>query len=343
MAIATIEDLREHLQWAIQLEHSTLPPYLCALYSIQPGSNQAAAEMIQSVFVEEMLHMLLAANLLNAVGGTPAIDRPDFIPRYPAYLPHSANAFLVPLARFSPETVETFMRIERPEAPDAPPEEERYDTIGQFYEAIEVGLRALCVRLGEATVFSGDPARQVTPQDFDYGGSGQIVPVYDLDSALWAIDEIEEQGEGLKHAAVWDGDRDMFHPDHEAVAHYFRYHQIVAGRAYRPGDTPQSGPTGEIVSVDWDAVFPMRENPRSEDYPAGSPARARMDEFNLVYSDLLRGIQRACSGDPAHLSSLVDVMFELKRIAAALMQLPTGDGATTAGPSFEYVPARPPS
>jgi hypothetical protein len=27
--IATLESLREHLQWAIELEHFTLPPYLC--------------------------------------------------------------------------------------------------------------------------------------------------------------------------------------------------------------------------------------------------------------------------------------------------------------------------
>jgi hypothetical protein len=25
--IATLDDLREHLQWAIELEHATLPPY----------------------------------------------------------------------------------------------------------------------------------------------------------------------------------------------------------------------------------------------------------------------------------------------------------------------------
>jgi len=31
-AIDTLDDLREHLQWAIELEHTMLPPYLCALY-----------------------------------------------------------------------------------------------------------------------------------------------------------------------------------------------------------------------------------------------------------------------------------------------------------------------
>jgi len=33
--IRTLEDLRGHLQIAIEVEHSTIPPYLCALYSIE--------------------------------------------------------------------------------------------------------------------------------------------------------------------------------------------------------------------------------------------------------------------------------------------------------------------
>ena len=41
--IATLDDLRTHLQWAIELEHSTLPPYLCALYSLDPERNAEAA------------------------------------------------------------------------------------------------------------------------------------------------------------------------------------------------------------------------------------------------------------------------------------------------------------
>ncbi len=95
--------------------------------------------------------MTLAANLLNAVGGTPDIGKPGFIPRYPSYLPHSAEAFLVPLAPFSPAAIETFMLIEKPAEVDGEAEADRYDTIGQFYRAIEDGLKALCESLGEKT------------------------------------------------------------------------------------------------------------------------------------------------------------------------------------------------
>jgi Ferritin-like len=61
--IPTLEGLLEHLQWAIELEHFTLPPYLCALYSLDAVHNPEASEVVASVLVEEMLHMTLAANV----------------------------------------------------------------------------------------------------------------------------------------------------------------------------------------------------------------------------------------------------------------------------------------
>jgi len=50
--ISTLETLREHVQGALELEHSTLPPYLCALFSIHAGSNLESVEIIKSVFIE---------------------------------------------------------------------------------------------------------------------------------------------------------------------------------------------------------------------------------------------------------------------------------------------------
>ena len=81
--ITTVESLREHLQWAIELEHFTLPPYLCALCSLDSDRNAEAGEVLVSILVEEMLHMTLAGNLLNAVGGTPRFDKPTMLPGYP--------------------------------------------------------------------------------------------------------------------------------------------------------------------------------------------------------------------------------------------------------------------
>ena len=226
MAIETREDLQQHLQWAIELEHSTLPPYLTALYSIKDGTNREAIEIIHSVFIEEMLHLTLAANILNAVGGAPNLDYPGIMPSYPTFLAHSNEAFQVGLAKFSPEALETFLQIERPGEHDGLPEDDNFETIGQFYEAIEEALKRMAAELGEAELFNGDPARQVTDALY-YGGSGRIVAVTDLASALKALEEIVEQGEGLQHQEIWDGDRDMFHPEREEVAHYFRFNELL--------------------------------------------------------------------------------------------------------------------
>jgi len=342
MAISSITDLREHLQWAIQLEHATIPPYLTALYSLKPGTNTDAAHIITSVLVEEMLHMTLAANVLNAVGGKPDIDRPDFIARYPTFLPHSAEAFEVSLEPFSKGAIETFMKIEKPAPAEAPDEDDEYDTIGQFYMAIEHGLQKLCAEFGEEAVFSGDPKRQITPDMFDYHASGKIIPVYDLRSALAALEEIVDQGEGLAHKEVWDGDRDMFHPEREEVAHYFRFEEILHGRSFKRGDTPASGPTGPEIAVDWTAVYPLRRNPRTSQFRGGSEIVHKMGEFNLAYCDMLREINRAFNGETERLARTLPAMRELSFTARELVQLQTDDLLTHAAPSFEYIPRRDP-
>jgi ferritin-like protein len=334
--IPSLESLREHLQWAIELEHSTIPPYLCALYSIEPGYNLEAVEVISSVVVEEMLHVALAANLLNAVGGRPVLDSPQMLPGYPRPLPHSDRSFEISLFRFGLEAIETFLTIEQPSSASGPPESDNYETIGQFYEAIERGLRELSEALGEANVFCGEPARQVTDQHF-YSGGGHIIAVDTLATALAALEEIVEQGEGAGHTQVWDGDRDVFHPERNQVAHYYRFQELKLGRKYRRGDTPRSGPTGDPISIDWDAVRPMRTNPRTANHVGGSPIRIAQEEFNHSYCALLKRIEEAFNCAPQTLGAAIGAMYTLKAQAQALMQMPTEDGLGTAGPSFEYV------
>ena len=319
------------------LEHATLPPYLCALYSILPDSNVESVEVIRSVFIEEMLHMVLAANVLNAIGGSPVIHDPSFVPTYPTTLPHSDNAISVPLARFSPETIETFMRIERPSDRHGAAEADGFETIGQFYRAIEDGLRMLCARHGEPFVFAGDPARQIGPEMLGFVGERRVIAVHDLATALEAIDEIEEQGEGLKHRQVWDGDRDMFHPERDEVGHYFRFSEIMRGRSFKRGDTPRSGPSGASFAVDWEAVYPMRPNPKMDDYEFDSPIRVKMLQFNVRYCAMLQTLHRALNGERECLSPAISLMMDMRAIARELMQMPSGDGATNAGPTFEFV------
>lgn len=338
--IDSLENLRDHLQWAIELEHSTIPPYLCALYSISAGYNAEAAEVLSSVVVEEMLHLTLAANLLNAVGGRPRLAIPEMLPGHPRPLPHGDRSFQISLLPFGAEAIETFLKIEQPSPTGAPPEDDEYETIGQFYEAIKQGLLELSATLGEANVFCGDSDRQITNEHL-YSGSGRIIGVTNLATALAALDEIVEQGEGANHVQVWDGDSDVFHPERDQVAHYYRFQELKAGRRYRRGDTPRSGPTGDLISTDWNAVQPMRANPRSSDHPMGSSIRLAQEDFNRSYCELLQLLERAFDGAPQSLGGAIGTMYTLKAKAQTLMQMPTEDGRATAGPTFEYVFSEP--
>ncbi|WP_433165345.1 ferritin-like domain-containing protein [Kribbella sp. CA-247076] len=335
----TMESLREHLQWAVELEHATLPPYLCALYSLDPERNPEAVQVVSSVFSEEMLHLALVANILNAVGGSPRVDAPELLPPHPRRMPH--GALELSLGPFGPEALEMFLAIERPAPPSAPPEDDNYETIGQFYDAVEHGLRSLCASLGEDAVFTGDPARQVSDAHFRHSG-GRLIVVDSLATALEALEEIVEQGEGTARGEVWDGDADMFHPERDEVGHFYRFQELKLGRRYQRGDTPTSGPSGEAIGFDVDGVLPMRPNPRLTDHPEGHPIRVAQEEVNQTYSLVLHLLEQTFNGSPRMLSVAIGTMFVLKEQASTLMRMPDGDGFT-AGPTFDYVPpaARP--
>jgi hypothetical protein len=322
--------LRDALQTAITLELSTIPPYLCALYSIHEGRNTEAAGLIESVVMEEMLHVVLAANVLNAIGGSPRIDRRKFAPKYPTTLPHSDGRIVINLQRFSPEALVTFRRIERPEPPGTPPGVEGYHTIGQFYAGVELGLQQLAAK---KNIFTGKATKQIDGVEHVYGMAHAPCAVHDLDSALRALTIIVDEGEGIDHT-IHDGDTAL--GEGELLAHFYRFDEIAKGRRYLSSDTPRTGPTGSPLPVDFDAVWPMRPNHRVEDLPPGSEVRALTDEANRVYTDLLHCLHRGLNGAPDELTGAVGLMWSLRWKATALMRIPVGSAGATAGPTFQW-------
>ena len=84
-------------------------------------------------------------------------------------------------------------------------------------------------------------------------------------------------------------------------------------------------------------MLPMRANPRTNDHAPGSPIRTAQEQFNRAYCAILRQLDQAFNGRPEVLASAVGAMYGLGDQARALMQMPTGDGLETAGPTFEYV------
>ncbi len=324
------QDLIDLLQTALEVEHSTIPAYLCALYSIKDGTNQEAAHIIKSVVLEEMLHMILAANVLNAIGGHPSVNSPRFVPDYPNV---PLFCFPVHLEAFSKSSIHTFVNIE---SAVPPPGDNACTTIPEYYAAIEQGL----IDLDQQGIFKKDAtkraARQITPEYY-YGGGGEPIPVTDLDSALLALKEIVGQGEGVHHT-FFDGDQEF--GEVEEIAHYFRFKEIYHERYYdlaRDKPMPETEPSGKPLVVQWDQVYPMRQDPKMAQYPKGSEVRRKMAEFNRTYMALLDELHTALNGKPQRLMQSVVRMYDLKYQAVELMKIPSGDGETTAGPSFEYV------
>lgn len=326
-----VRGVRTTLQYAIELEHATIPVYLYALYSLDAARNPEIVKIIESVVFEEMLHMTLAANVLNALGGTPAIGHPGFIPDYPGPLPGGVESELtVSLRPFSMEQLALFLAIEQPEHPivyktgtDAL-DADKPITIGQFYTAISVALG----QLGDSA-FARPARHQVGPDLMT-----NSVVVTDVASAQQALAIIIDQGEGTSTSPleVTGG----------GYAHYYRFMQIQ--KQHFLVFDPQAGPgekaysySGMPIEFDAGGVYPVPPDPSAAGYPAGSQQRVLCDRFNYTYTALLRSLNDFLCGDNTgrQLDVAIGLMMSLKSQAKAMMSgIP--DPARFTGPSFEY-------
>src|SRR6187397_1829202 len=114
-------DVQNLVQGAIDLEFTTLPPYLYAKFSILPDTNAAVASRLDSIVREEMIHMCLACTIMNAIGGTAAINPPH----YPGPLPGDVGGGLIlHLLPFSEEAMQQGMAIEEPSQAIDPPQKD---------------------------------------------------------------------------------------------------------------------------------------------------------------------------------------------------------------------------
>ena len=112
----TLDLLRQHLQTALEIEHATIPTYLTALATIKENYNLEVQDIFRQILIQEMLHLALAANLLNAVGGKPVLFSDNFLPLYPTRLPGGLMPTLqIPIEKCSIGLIaDIFMAIEQP-------------------------------------------------------------------------------------------------------------------------------------------------------------------------------------------------------------------------------------
>ena len=389
--------LQEFLQLAVLIEHSTIPPYLTAMYSIKDGSNALALDIIRSVAIEEMLHMIMVCNVLNALDIVPSVNKPQNFPSYPMELPLDVD-FYVNLEKFSTNSLATFIAIESPssptvEAPNAPEDfvttsaaattdkldgsvseqdnwneeslkeflQNNVQTIGEFYDVLFFFILVFQVidfykangRLPESFneintggLFTGDPKLQIGPEQY-YGSGGKLYTVTSLTGVMDVFKEIKGQGEGADDS-IFDVDQAQFAEGAE-LAHYFRFKEIFHERRYVPyapgayepftdseGMMPViTPPQGKDLQVDWNAVYPIKQNIKLSDMADNPDLLAQGIEFNKTYKKVLDAIQAAVEGNPRELEHSVMYMYALKDLAVELMKQPLSS-TENAAPSFEY-------
>ncbi|CAG9166175.1 ferritin-like protein [Cupriavidus respiraculi] len=335
------EQLFHLLAEAAEIEHTLMCCYLYAAFSLKSGdadgmsAEEAAAvkrwrQSILTVAVDEMVHMLLVANISIAIGGRPHFSRPNF-PVSPGYFPAD---MVLKLAPFDTATLDHFVYLERPvgvaledgagfeprrvyQREEAfhglMPSIQDYETVGSLYEALRMNLQAVSARIGDARLFVGPTSCQVGRDAVDLDG---VATIHDLASALAAIDTIVEQGEGS--------------PADREDSHYQRFcsmrDEYHALRARNPSFEP---------------AWPAAENPvmRKPPEPEGKvyvddPQAARVMDFgNACYAMLLQCLVQAFGhtgtkpGEPENaqsrtLSAAIDLMHVLGRTASALARLP---------------------
>lgn len=325
----TPEKLHVYLQNAIELEHSTIPPYLTAMFSLRSGTNHRIGTLIRSIVIQEMLHMSIAANILIAIGGRPQINNPAFIPKYPGPLPMDIGGLIVGIEAFSmPVVKQTFMAIEQPEdeipvrTPGLLEAAETYATIGEFYDAIKAQIRALGPSI---FVNPTAPPQVVAPHWFP---PDKLYPITGPDTACRAIDLIKLEGEGTALTPYQSPDD---------PAHFYKFGSIVAGRELVTTPTGYAY-AGAAIPFDPDGIWPLKPNCTIAEFAVGTQARNRIEQFAWNYSSLLNALHDAFNGEPARLDAAIGAMYDLRVVAVAMMQT-VADPQTgqTVGPSYEYV------
>ena len=325
---SSVDDAIAMLQTAIGIEFGTLPPYLYAKFSILPETNGVAAGRLQSVVLQEMIHLCLACNILNALGGTPKLVAPV----YPCTLgdigPPGGDPLTIRILPFSPDAMAQGMAIEEPE--EVPPFEVANllgssggaMTIGQFYEALDGFLATL-----PSSAWNQDN-NQITDDQFF---AGQLFAVNGYPQAHMAIQQIISEGEGAT-----DNPLDF----QNELAHFYRFGEIFYDKVLTkiPEDPGYRwGP--EPLGVDWNAVYPAICDPGSHDFSKDSQAaQDAQAACNLAYSRMIDALQNAVTGETGQLGVAVRQMFELRKAATAALQVPLADGKSVAGPAFLYIP-----
>jgi hypothetical protein len=288
---------------------------------------------------EEMIHFLLANNILMAIG------EPFFVPMIDFA---TVNGELEVPLDFSLEalgrsSVERFLLIEQPhehvgevrrgDTATVDREGAGYGSISELYGNVREGLRRVPDPFLVESGRGGGEHHLFLRESINHRHPDYQLQVDDLRSALFAIDVITEQGEG--GVLTREGKED---------SHYTAFLRIADVLASEPLAAPHG-----LGRRRWSPAYPVARNPtlrRGEhalQTVSDPDARTVMRLFNRAYFLTLQLMAQHFGEGPDRslrrsdlMNGAIDVMTGIMRpLAEVLVTLPSGHRGTTAGPSFE--------
>lgn len=357
--IGSRDELVEALRTAAELEHGLCCQYLFTAFTMRKTDvdfksvpDRIALQLAQrwagALFLiarQEMEHLGLVCNLLNAVGADPHFKRPNFpqpAKRYPLQIPFWLAPFDVPaLRRFvwaeKPKDLvpsfpshgycsthpapSTANRLEELDVPET-----KYVSVQELYEEI----RAAFQTLNPSDIFIGNPDGQVDGSQFFYRVT--IEPVANRAQAAAAINLIIAQGEGVGLTPLAPN-----------ASHFQMLVQILREFEDAKRASPSFDPTLSVV-----------ENPVLKQNPGAGPgtivshvpSRLGMKLFNEAYHllvTMLRSWFKSYSlsqNCPQQAAEFYAAFFPLmtmviRPLGEILTRMPAGVDGKNAGPSFE--------
>jgi hypothetical protein len=339
--IRTRSDLLKLLCEAAELEHGIACSYLYAAFSLKRDISEGGitwdeqqkirrwAAQLYFIASQEMLHLALVWNVTTAIGGTPYYLRPNF-PQNTKYYPLNVPIELEP---FGLRSLRRFILYEHPQ--EGPPdikellrlpgddaEDIEFGSVGELYALIESGI----CNIDEKELFIGSPTQQMTT---DLVHFPDLVAVKDRGSALKAIEEITEQGEGRVHH------RENSH--FEAFVTIFKDLQAsgAQGSSFSPARPAMTNPSAGLQRG-----YGANANPIDD--PLSVQVAAL---FDSAYSLMLRMLAWSFEFDAAGVepqlrtfcSAAIDLMPRVVLpLGEGLMLMPAGNKypGKTAGPGF---------
>ncbi|MEO1376626.1 MAG: ferritin-like domain-containing protein, partial [Cyanobacteria bacterium J06635_10] len=374
--IQTREELVTALKQAAELEVAVMLQYIYAGYSVpnyvtgeeyvrrglwtpeqlqlacgdgKEVQNYGMRGVLMEIAREEMIHFLLVNNILMAIGEPFYAAVPDF-KKLNARFPIDIDFALEPLNALS---LQYFMRLEMPEfltenldneADDRDSSVEylhTYGSLSELYSQIRTGLKNIPDLFtvdknsvgGEHRLFMRDNLNKEHP---DYQ-----MQVYDLNSALFAVDVIVEHGEGS------ETESDKF-----SRSHYQKFCDLASALSLEQINHVKGG--GKRT---WNPSYPSLRNPSLNHQDCNSnvvtvpQTRTVMEIFNESYFLMMQLMVQHFGFNPKAslrrsklMNASIDIMTGMMRpLGELLMTMPSGKRGKTAGPSFEismpeYIP-----